>query len=420
MRKLQSLFVSAALSLIVSVAGAQEQTITFQQGVNGYTGLSDVFVRSGVPDDNFEGRAEFEWDGQDGGVNYGLIWFQDIIGTGANQIPPNSEIVSAELQTFISNSGSSSQFSNFFNLLVEWDPETVTFNSIFGEEPVAGTHFAAEPTIQVFHESAGNPFFVDLTTHVQAFVDGMANNGFVAVPDVAQSNGFGHVASEASELGATSLTVETPNGTFEFVQGQNGYEGLKDAWIGNEEEDLFTNFGTDVIIDIDDSGDFTDVRFGLVRFEDIFGDGENQIPMGTEITSAQSRFVIVDPGSDPILREVLPHTEEFGGLTIDTRWVEEEVTFENFVADGFFTQLGVEVAEEQVTQFSGESGIQEVDVTSSLQKWSTGELENLGWILEPGGSGGVNIVTKEAAEKTPKLVVTFIGGETAVTSWSIY
>lgn len=417
----RALICLSGVLLLASVTSvqAQETTVVFQQGVNGYEGLSDLFIRSGGPDNNYEGRAEWEWDGEDGGVNFALFRFDDIIGTGENQIPPEAEIIHAELQTFISNSGSSDQFSTIYNLLVDWDPDTVTYNSIFGGEPVAGTHFAAEPSLQVFHDSAGNPWFADLTAHIQAFVDGMENKGFVIVPDVLQTNGFGHVASEAGEFGATSLTVETPGKTYNFEFGKDGYEGLQDAWVGNEDEDFITPFGEDVILDIDNNA-VDDVRFGLIRFDNIFGDGPNQIPMGTEIISAQLKVVIVDTGSNPMVREILPHTAEFQGIQINTFFDEKTVTFENFVDDGFFPQIDVEVGAEVVAEIDGGlAGAQEVDVTSSVQKWSDGELENYGWILEPGGSGGVNMVAKEAALRTPKLVVTYTGG-TSVEDYQLY
>lgn len=412
-------YLAMAYLVCVGMAyGQQEITVEFQTGVNGYSGVRDLQVRSGAPDENTEGRTEWEWDGEDGGVNYGLLWFQGIVGDGPGQIPAGAELVNAELRTYVSNSGSGDQFSTIHNLLVEWDPETVTYNSLFGgAAPVPGEHYQAEPFSQNFHASAGQPWTADLTALVQEIVNGLANNGFVFVPDLLHTNGFGHVASEAATA-STKLIVETPIGNFEFAPGANGYDGLQDAFISNDGEDFLANFGTGPALEIDQGAE--ESLLALIRFDGIFGDGPNQIPAGTEISGAVLQLSIINSGNTVLVNEILPHTETIGETVINTDFDETTVTFANFVSDGFLPQPGVEIAEEPVAELdASQAGLAEVDVTSSVQNWSNG-APNLGWVLEPTGSDGVDLSAKEASSNTPKLTVTYIGEETAVNEFMLY
>lgn len=433
--------VTAALFLLfaipLAVSTQVERTLIFQQGFNGYEGTEDTFVQSGNPDqnnnaeNNSAGPAdEIEWDGSDaGGRNIALFKFNDFVGDGPNQVPPVAEIVSAVFSTFVTNESSEGNQSVIRNLLVEWDEQTVTYNSIFpgvpvGEDPTPG-EFTSETSVVAPHSpsTVGEEWSADITELVQEIVNGLPNNGFAVVPTAASTNGFGHLASEATLVDArATLTVETADGPVTFKQGENGYEGLKDAWIGNEGDRFFTNYGMDGQIQLElDSPE--DAEFGLIRFDDIFGGAEGQIMPGTEIVSANLSLYVVDTGDLVFVNEILPHTETVGDIEVDTFFEENDVTFENFVSDGFFPQFGVEIGTDPVAEFTpGSTGMTDIDVTGSLQKWSAGELDNYGWLLEPTTDNGIGIIAKDGSQAfgPPKLTVTYLADEASVAEYGLY
>ena len=75
----------------------------------------------------------------------------------------------------------------------------------------------------------------------------------------------------------------------------------------------------------------------------------------------------------------------------------------------------MEVTEDVVGEVNlfGGSRIVEVDVTSTVQKWSDGTLENYGWLIEALGTRNGAISTKETSQFIPKLTVTYtrVGGD---------
>lgn len=422
---------------ISSLAWAQERTLEFQNGLNGYNGTEDSFVMSGNPErnTNFENnpdgnRYQIEWDGSDsGGRNIALFKFNDLFGDGPNQVPLGAQIISAELHTVVTNAGAPNQSSMASNLLLEWDQETVTFSNLFGalgtyEDPFPGQQ-VSELSVQLFHDPAGvgQIWVGDITELVQELSDGLPNNGFAIIPSEESTNGFGHLSSETpiSEP-VTRLTVEATSGTYIFENGVNEYDGVRDAWIGNNGDRYFTNYGNAQSVQIERNAE-DNVELGLLRFDDIFGTGESQIPNGGTILSAYLTLWVQEGGEDVVyVDDILPHNSEVLGVEIDTFFDEGSVTFETFVEDGVYPQYGVEIAEEPAAQFQPEPfSTVDIDVTSSLQKWSSGEMPNYGWLLEATSGAAVNLSAVESGEGfgPPKLVVTFIA-ETMIDDFMIY
>lgn len=98
------------------------------------------------------------------------------------------------------------------------------------------------------------------------------------------SNSRGSKRSSAHRRSRLSFEpLETRNllATLAFQQGVGGYEGQQDTVIFSL--DANTNFGTEGHVSADQQ-DFNNVRQGLLRFDNIFGDGK--IPDGATINSA--------------------------------------------------------------------------------------------------------------------------------------
>lgn len=420
------------------MAQAQVKTSVFQNGKDGYQGAQDTFVMTGEPDvnANFENhpenrRFELEWDGQDGGGrNLALMKFEDIFGPGEGQVPLGAQILGAKIITTVANAGSSNQSSLIYNLLVEWDQQTATYNSLFDglgtfESPLEGEHVSST-SVRVFHDPAsiGQQWEGEITQLVQEWSDGLPNNGFVIVPEEDSTNGFGHFSSEMPRSEpVTRLTVETSAGVFVFEEGVEGYTGVQDAWIGNENDRYFSNFGDGQAIQLERDA-IDDVELGLLRFDSIFGDGAGQIPPGATVQSAKLNLWVQDGGNDVVyINEILPFEADILGVQINTFFDEESVTFENFVEDGVYPQYGVEISEAPVSEFTPEAFSQvEVDVTPSLEKWAADPSLNYGWLLEPSSGEAVGLSSAEGGESgfgPPRLEVTYIA-ETGIRDYMVY
>ena len=102
--------------------------VVFQQGTNGYIGAVDTSLISTFPDEDFSTFAELDMASARGITRQGLLRFEDIFGSGPNQIPLNATIQSATLtltKLFVSNSPDG--FGH--RMLVSWN-DTDTWNSM--------------------------------------------------------------------------------------------------------------------------------------------------------------------------------------------------------------------------------------------------------------------------------------------------
>ena len=124
-------FVSLCLATLAFIPRVDAETLVFQQGADGYGGTVDTFLKGAAPDTSQGSAAVIEWDGEDGGgINYALLRFEDLFGSGAGQIPSGSTIHSAILTYDIANTG---HLGDVNEVLVPWTSAT-TYNN-FGGSP---------------------------------------------------------------------------------------------------------------------------------------------------------------------------------------------------------------------------------------------------------------------------------------------
>lgn len=126
-----AVFVSLCLATLAFIPRVDAETLVFQQGADGYGGTVDTFLKGAAPDTSQGSAAVIEWDGEDdGGINYTLLRFEGLFGSGAGQIPSGSTIHSAILTYDIVNTG---HLGDVNEVLVPWTSAT-TYNS-FGGSP---------------------------------------------------------------------------------------------------------------------------------------------------------------------------------------------------------------------------------------------------------------------------------------------
>lgn len=392
-------------------------TFEFQQGVNGYEGTSDTYFQSGNPERVRGSAQEWEWDGSDAnGSNFGALRFDDIIGNDINQIPPNSAVIRAYLTLTVSNAGNQNEIGTVHNLLKPFSEAMPLVDFTTNSEPFPGDDYEEDIVAEIPGPAAGDVVEIDVSSSLQRWVSGEEYFGWMFVPDPAGTNGVGIQSSEINESGVPKLIITTPNRIFQFRDGMDGYEGTVDTFINSGTSSATINGSTDWIEW--DGAENSGSSYGLLRFDDVFGDQPNQVPFGTYITRAQLYMTVQDAGSIGEFHEIHPGTE-----SEPTNFDEISTTLATF-GNGYEPRDGIDYADDVVEIIEGVRGLQKMDMTPTIQKYSDGAA-NLGWIIVPTGNNGVEVISSERADELVggdpvKLTVIIDERITAIHEYSLY
>ncbi len=170
--------VSIALVLVPLLASfAAAQTVTFQEGVAGYTGTVDTFVDSLNPTTDHS-AATFVYADDHNPIAHGLIRFDDIFGSDAAQIPLGATITAASLTVNVTQSTGASANITLHRMLTPWtgsDTWNTFVNGVQADDIEAA--FAIDSTL-------ANPNTTSLVTFsgpalvatLQAWSNGTATN----------------------------------------------------------------------------------------------------------------------------------------------------------------------------------------------------------------------------------------------------
>jgi hypothetical protein len=101
-------FVAAAISvaLLAAVSASADEAV-FQQGLNGYEGVEDAWLRSGRATRNYGGTWSIRVQDKPLVSNQGLLTFRDIFGNAPGQVPLGGEVHSAMLHLWTAWDGDS-------------------------------------------------------------------------------------------------------------------------------------------------------------------------------------------------------------------------------------------------------------------------------------------------------------------------
>ena len=203
-------------------------------------------------------------------------------------------------------------------------------------------------------------------------------------------------------MSTANFGIAPPQTTVTFQEGLSGYAGTQDTYI--LETSPTSSFGTldSFEWDTEDTaGNANSRKYGLLRFENIFGSGAGQIPVGSTIISAALEYTIWNntangPGS---LNPALVSWDE--NTTYNTFGSTAGVQPEDF---------GAKVADVPGAAAQAYS----VDVTASLAAWVSNPALNLGWLFTAAGTDGVDARSSEYAtmSQRPKLTVVYISSAT--------
>jgi len=197
------------------------------------------------------------------------------------------------------------------------------------------------------------------------------------------------ILSLVAEVNLVSADVE-----IRFQEGVNSYNGTVDTFIMESDVSAVREDMDWVEWDNDDPFNSGNSNFGLIRLDDIFGPGPNQVPFGALIVSATLTYVVEDTCDPANVSEVTVHWTE--NVTCDEFGGDPGVQ-----SDEYGTAVGIA---------AGSSGAQSIDVTASLAAWADDPSANHGWIFLPTGSGGVEFRSSEyvtTISERPRLTVTY-------------
>jgi len=190
---------------------------SFRQNVNGYTSAVDTQIRGNDPTNGTFGLSAtigVDWNVvTPGDQSQVLMRFDNIIGTGLDQIPPGSQVHAAILDLTSQSGSAQGHGGTFHTMLIPWN-DTDSF-STFGSGILAND-VQASSAISLAAGAADLSFFVqggflsfELTADVSQWVNGAKPNyGWVILPWVNGNDGwFFGTAENANELYRPQLRV---------------------------------------------------------------------------------------------------------------------------------------------------------------------------------------------------------------------
>lgn len=184
-------------------------TVTYQQGVDGYAATHDTMLRESKPAKDFATATNVNVDGKDGAglVNQGLLQFDDIFGDGPGQIPLGATITSATLTLDVSDS--TKDAVALHRMLIDWSAAaTQTWNSFGAGIQADGSEARAAADVTVAALASGTRS-IDVTSSLQAWSEGAANNGWLI--QMAGADGLDFSSSEGPVAPKLSVTYTVSN-----------------------------------------------------------------------------------------------------------------------------------------------------------------------------------------------------------------
>lgn len=190
---------------------------------------------------------------------------------------------------------------------------------------------------------------------------------------------------------AASLQAATAT----FRQGVNGYNGTADTHINGDNPTA--RFPNNAIILVDNNAP---VAHGLIRFDQIFGDGPGQVPLNATITSASLTLRTSNLGDDVWFHRMLVAWEEtnnWNELTTSGPGLQSDDIEMSSTPDFTFRSLG------------GTAGrVDTFDVTATVQGWFAGTFPNFGWGITNQIADGWQFDSSENATVTFRPLLTIV------------
>ncbi len=379
----------AMVALGWSILGSQEQqqhnewidttVVSFQQGVNGYEGTFQKRIGANFLEELGELAPFYYLDGNafDDTANdtMDLIWFRDIIGSGAGQIPAGATILNAQLiYSTGEDSNANADGPYMIGKLGQMVDEFTTYEGLnasnFEDLPglrAARSIIVGQPLAGYADIAGLEVVSADITSFVQNWVNGESNFGMTVFTNDT-NNGWqvNTIGNEDLSL-RPKLVVEY---TAEPALKSNTYSATQSAWVdtgavndGSTIDAQFLDLGADFVTE------------ALLKFGDLFGENVGQIGQKDQIVKAL--LTVYTPGApdfsanadsdDPILVH-----------QVMTDWNLDSA----FGSDGVSETAGLIAPAAAELLGMGENCYSIVDITSIISNWKAGQ-PNYGINLRP-------------------------------------
>jgi hypothetical protein len=203
-----------------------------------------------------------------------------------------------------------------------------------------------------------------------------------------------------SRFGTNAVASTTV--TFQQGQGTGPYSGTQDTFV---HQNFATTVEGSVVSwkwDTEDPAGFQ--AFGLIRFDNIFGASAGQIPVGSTITSATLTLVSFNATATP--------AGTINEVAVD--WQSSTATWNNFGGEAGVQSDEYRASPSYAAPFftgatAGTPISASIDVTTSLQSWSSNPALNFGWVFRPNSTDGAEVYSADqtTASQRPLLSVTY-------------
>ena len=172
-------------------------TMSFQEGVNGYSGTVDTYVDRNSSSNSFGSDATvIVNEAGNSNEKQGLIRFDNLFGNSAGQIPQGATITGAELVVNVTDAAAGGDDFSLHRLEIGFT-ESSTWNSLSSGVQTDGIEAAVTPiTTATNLTSTGAVTFSGLGSTVQSWANGAVNNGLLILKTAANSWAFS--SSEAT------------------------------------------------------------------------------------------------------------------------------------------------------------------------------------------------------------------------------
>jgi hypothetical protein len=204
-----------------------------------------------------------------------------------------------------------------------------------------------------------------------------------------------YLLSVSIALAASLITSTQAANIVTFREGVNGYAGTQDTFISIGTPT--TDNGSDTTIEMDTADDGVGGEFLLIRFDNIFGSGANQVPSKAKILFASLTIQITNTGADPLMHRMLVPWQE------SSTWAS--------LTDGIATDdVEAALTEDQLFE-GGTAGKVIIPLAlGTLQAWSDGTKPNHGWVFAPAGTDGTDVSSSEHATLDQRPLLTIVWG----------
>ena len=182
--------------------------------------------------------------------------------------------------------------SLFSSINVTWTDNSSNEETFVIERSINGGSFSPLATVSGIQRRGWIPGLSGTTTYCYR---------------VAASNAGGASVFSPQECGATPVAPQSRT----FQNGVAGYTGTGDTQIKEGETGTpATAFGTAVDFSWDGSRNQQSSFARMIRFDNLFGNGAGQVPVGSQIVSATLTYVVFEAGDSANVHESLVNWTE--------------------------------------------------------------------------------------------------------------